>query len=64
MITLQPTGGATRVGECTGVVGVDEYTYGTGDTVKGFLINCPGFVDAGLFNLNYALTKTTLVPLG
>ncbi len=65
IVTLQPTNGEMRVGECTGVVGVDEFTYpGTNPVqVKGFLINCPGLVDNGLFNLNYALSKTTLVPL-
>jgi len=65
IITLQPTNGEMRVGQCAGVIGVDEFTYpGINPvTVKGFLINCPGLADDGLFNLNYALSKTTLVPI-
>ena len=62
--TVQPDLGNTGFSQCSSIVGIGEHTFtNVLDPVRGFLLDCSAIDDAGNYNINYAIIRTTQVPI-
>jgi hypothetical protein len=62
--TVIPAGGNTASVQCSSIAGIGEHTFtGVTDPVRGFLLDCGAIDESGNYNINYAIIKTTQVPI-